>query len=62
MIIEKQNFIQTLNLSTIHLGWLKMSIEISAFFNDAPLTELYSVSAMVNRWEETNDENFEILT
>ena len=49
MMIEKQNFIQTLYLSKIHLGWLKMSKypeKISAFFNDAPLTGLFSVSAM----------------
>ena len=56
MIIEKQNFIQTLCLSKIHLEWLKMSKypqKISAFFNDAPLIGLFSVSALVNRPAKT---------
>ena len=41
--------IQTPYLSKIHLGWPKMSKypkEISAFLDDAPLTGLFSVSAM----------------
>ena len=49
MIIEKQNIIQTLNLSKIHLGWPKLSKypkKISAVFNDAPLTGLFTVSEM----------------
>ena len=53
MIIGKQKVIQFLYYSKIYLDWLKMSKfpqKISAFFTDAPLTGLFSVSVAAQRY------------
>ena len=58
MIIEKQNVIQTLYLSNIHVGGMaknvKIPIENLAFFNDAPLTGLFSVCAFLESFFNVN--------